>query len=74
MAQIALFSDIHGNYEGLTCVFREAENKGATQWMCLGDFVSIKIFDVLDRPPLSIEFASSKAELPSKSPSSLKQT
>lgn len=39
MAQIALFSDIHGNDEALQAVWRDIEQRGIDRVYCLGDLV-----------------------------------
>ncbi len=35
----AIFGDIHANYEALQAVLADAESKGCTHYVCLGDVV-----------------------------------
>lgn len=37
MARLAIFSDVHGNYQGLLETLADAESRGATEFICLGD-------------------------------------
>ncbi len=38
---IAIFSDIHGNYQALTSILNDINNKGIKKIYCLGDIISI---------------------------------
>ena len=39
MSKLALFSDIHGNFEALTSIIADARSLGVANFACLGDLV-----------------------------------
>ena len=40
MDKIAIISDIHGNYEALTTVLKDIENRNIKNIYCLGDIIA----------------------------------
>lgn len=39
--QIAVFSDIHGNYQALSAILKDIKSRGITSIICLGDIMSL---------------------------------